>query len=115
MKKKVTEGNQFVTIDENTDFRFLKPLDAKEIAFIGINEESNRKLVEEAKIDDRRPDYRDALVDAILNEYNKYLDRYECETERQYDNICAGASTQLSKANNELVILNELRFDNINF
>ena len=75
-----TVGDNSITINADVkDFRFVSPLDPDTIDFTEV-ENSNRKFVAEAQIDDASPGYREPLIDATLEKYDKYIDRHKVES-----------------------------------
>lgn len=87
-------GNNTITINADvTDFRFVSPLDPDAIDFTEI-ENSNRDFINEAKIDDASPDYREPLIDATLDKYCKYLDRHKVESIHLWNKIISEAKAQ---------------------
>lgn len=111
MKKIPEQPNKTntITINEDTDFRFVTPLPPKPLIFDDIiNDESNRKLVEEAKIDDRCPNYRDPLVDSMVKDYIHYLNEYQISAIKQIEHIAIGASNQLKRVTNEIKLLEKI-------
>lgn len=75
------------------DFRFVSPLDPDAIDFAAV-ENSNREFVAEAQIDDASPGYRESLIDATLEKYDKYIDRHKVESIHLWSKIISGAKAQ---------------------
>lgn len=75
------------------DFRFVSPLDPDAIDFAAV-ENSNREFVKEAQIDDASPGYREPLIDATLEKYDKYIDRHKVESIHLWSKIISGAKAQ---------------------
>lgn len=87
-------GNNTITINDDVkDFRFVSPLDPDAIDFTEI-ENSNRDFINEAKIDDASPDYREPLIDATLDKYCKYLEKHKIESIHLWNKIISGAKAQ---------------------
>lgn len=89
-----TVGDNSITINSDVkDFRFVSPLDPDAIDFAEV-ENSNRKFVAEAQIDDASPGYREPLIDATLEKYDKYIDRHKVESIHLWSKIISGAKAQ---------------------
>lgn len=89
-----TVGDNSITINADVkDFRFVSPLDPDAIDFAAV-ENSNREFVKEAQIDDASPGYREPLIDATLEKYDKYIDRHKVESIHLWRKIISGAKAQ---------------------
>lgn len=94
------------------DFRFVSPLDPDAIDFTAV-ENSNREFVKEAQIDDASPGYREPLIDATLEKYDKYIDRHKVESIHLWSKIISGAKAQQKCCYSEEDFINTIPIDEL--
>ena len=94
------------------DFRFVSPLDPDAIDFAAV-ENSNREFVKEAQIDDASPGYREPLIDATLEKYDKYIDRHKVESIHLWSKIISGAKAQQKCCSGEEDFINTIPIDEL--
>lgn len=119
-KKNDTAKHQNNTVENNSipinadvkDFRFVSPLGPDAIDFAAV-ENSNRKFVAEAQIDDASPGYREPLIDATLEKYDKYIDRHKVESIHLWSKIISGAKAQQICCSAEEDFINKIPFDEL--
>lgn len=108
-----TVENNSITINADVkDFRFVSPLDPYVIDYTEL-ENSNRKFVAEAQIDDASPGYREPLIDATLEKYDKYIDRHKVESIHLWSKIISGAKAQQICCSAEEDFINKIPFDEL--
>lgn len=101
-------GNQIISIDENTDYRNVSPLDYSVYDASIVSREADREFVKKANPDDRTYDYRDPLIDADIERFKLVLDMDAIRVKEQREKIRDGATVQKLKAERELDSLNDL-------
>lgn len=119
-KKNDTAKHQNNTVENNSitinadfkDFRFVSPLDPDTIDFTAV-ENSNREFVAEAQIDDASPGYREPLIDATLEKYDKYIDRHKVESIHLWSKIISGAKAQQMCCSIEEDFINTIPIDEL--
>lgn len=105
--------NNSITINADVkDFRFVSPLDPDAIDFSMV-ENSNRNFVKEAQIDDASPGYREPLIDATLEKYDKYIDRHKVESIHLWGKIISGAKAQQMCCSAEEDFINTIPIDEL--
>lgn len=108
-----TVGDNSITINADVkDFRFVSPLDPYVIDYTEL-ENSNRKFVAEAQIDDASPGYREPLINATLDKYCTYLDRHKVESIHLWGKIISGAKAQQICCSAEEDFINKIPFDEL--
>lgn len=108
-----TVGDNSITINADVkDFRFVSPLDPDAIDFAAV-ENSNREFVKEAQIDDASPSYREPLIDATLEKYDKYIDRHKVESIHLWSKIISGAKAQQKCCYSEEDFINTIPIDEL--
>ena len=108
-----TVGDNSITINADVkDFRFVSPLDPDAIDFAAV-ENSNREFVKEAQIDDASPGYREPLIDATLEKYDKYIDRHKVESIHLWSKIISGAIAQQKCCSGEEDFINTIPIDEL--
>lgn len=112
-KKKEEPDVKFVKLNSDTDYRFVSPIDANEIDLSEISHESNMKLLNSSKPDDRVPNYRDALIKAHLKTYAEYLDRHKKASNRLWEEIKIGAKVQAEMRLSEIEFINSIDIDEL--
>lgn len=94
------------------DFRFVSPLDPDAIDYTEV-ENSNRNFIKEAQIDDASPGYREPLIDATLEKYDKYIDRHKVESIHLWSKIISGAKAQQMCCSTEEDFINTIPIDEL--
>ena len=108
-----TVGDNSITINADVkDFRFVSPLDPDTIDFTEL-ENSNRDFINEAKIDDASPDYREPLIDATLDKYCKYLEKHKIESIHLWGKIISGAKAQQTCCSAEEDFINAIPIEEL--
>lgn len=108
-----TVENNSITINADVkDFRFVSPLDPYVIDYTEL-ENSNREFVNEAQIDDASPGYREPLIDATLEKYDKYIDRHKVESIHLWSKIISGAKAQQKCCYSEEDFINTIPIDEL--
>lgn len=108
-----TVSDNSITINADVkDFRFVSPLDPDAIDFAAV-ENSNREFVKEAQIDDASPGYREPLIDATLEKYDKYIDRHKVESIHLWSKITSGAKAQQMCCSTEEDFINTIPIDEL--
>lgn len=102
-----------VKIDGDCDYRYVSPLDAEKIDLSMINHETNLEFLNEAKPDDRVPDYRDPFIKAHLNNYTHYLELHKLKTIKQWNDIKIGAAVQANRTKAEIDYIARLDLDEL--
>ena len=106
------ENNSITINDDVKDFRFVSPLDPDAIDYTAV-ENSNREFVKEAQIDDASPGYREPLIDATLEKYDKYIDRHKVESIHLWSKIISGAKAQQKCCSTEEDFINTIPIDEL--
>lgn len=102
-----------ITINADVkDFRFVSPLDPDAIDYTEV-ENSNRNFIKEAQIDDASPGYREPLIDATLEKYDKYNDRHKVESIHLWNKIISGAKAQQKCCSTEEDFINTIPIDEL--
>lgn len=108
-----TVENNSITINADVkDFRFVSPLDPDTIDFTEL-ENSNRDFINEAKIDDASPDYREPLIDATLDKYCEYLEKHKVESIHLWGKIISGAKAQQMRCSTEEDFIDTIPIDEL--
>ena len=106
------ENNSITINDDVKDFRFVSPLDPDAIDYTAV-ENSNREFVKEAQIDDASPGYREPLIDATLEKYDKYIDRHKVESIHLWGKIISGAKAQQTCCSAEEDFINAIPIEEL--
>lgn len=102
-----------ITINADVkDFRFVSPLDPDAIDYTEV-ENSNRNFIKEAQIDDASPGYREPLIDATFEKYDKYIDRHKVESIHLWSEITSGAKAQQMCCSTEEDFINTIPIDEL--
>lgn len=106
------ENNSITINDDVKDFRFVSPLDPDAIDYTAV-ENSNREFVKESQIDDASPGYREPLIDATLEKYDKYIDRHKVESIHLWGKIISGAKAQQTCCSAEEDFINAIPIEEL--
>lgn len=110
---KDNESENTIKLNEDTDYRYVSPLNAEKIDLSMINHVTNFEFLNEAQPDDRTPDYRDPIIMAQLKCYAKYLELHRLQAIKQWDDIKNGAAVQANKVQAEIDYIDSLNLDEL--
>lgn len=102
--------NGIVSINNNTDFRNLTPLEPKAINFAeyGITSEQNTALVNAGAIEDDTLNYREPRIKAVTDKFQSEMETYKQDASFVKTHISLGIENQMSKLNRTISNINTL-------